>query len=146
MIRRLHHVGLVVPDIHAALARFAQLPGVLPGEPFEVPESRYLLAYVDLGNCMLELTQPLSADTVAGRLLAVNPAGGLNHLAFEVDELLATRDEFVAMGAIPMGPAAPRIDRSGTRVVVLDATDALGTLVELRQPFGTTAEGPLGDP
>lgn len=134
MIRRLHHVGLVVPDLRAALALYARIPGVSVGEPFEVPERRYLLAYVDFGNSLIELTQPMTGDSVAGRLLAANPRGGLNHLAFEVDEIAETRDQLLAQGATLMGSPEPVADRFGAKVVVLDATQTHGTLFELRQP------------
>jgi methylmalonyl-CoA/ethylmalonyl-CoA epimerase len=134
MIRRLHHVGLVVPDLRAALAAYARMPGTSVGEPFEIPERRYLLAYVDFGNALIELTQPLTADSVAGRLLAANPNGGLNHLAFEVDAIIEDRDRLVGEGATPMGSAEPATDRFGAKVVVLDARETHGTLFELRQP------------
>ena len=134
MIQRLHHVGLVVPDLGAALASYAKLPGVRVGEPFELTERRYRLAYVDLGNCLIELTQPLTPDSVAGRLLAANPQGALNHLAFEVDDVDEARTRLLDQGALPMGTGEAATDRFGARVVVVDATAPHGTLFELRQP------------
>lgn len=133
MIQRLHHVGLVVPDIRAAMARYSGLPGVTIGESFELPERHYLLAYVYVGNCLIELTQPVTSDSVAGRFLTANPNGGLNHLAFEVADLRSAQDSFLAQGAVVMGSDEPRQDRSGTLVLVLDAARSHGTLVELRQ-------------
>jgi methylmalonyl-CoA/ethylmalonyl-CoA epimerase len=133
MLRRLHHVGLVVPDIGARIEAYARLGAKRVGEPFEVPGRNFLLAYVDLGNTLIELQQPLSPDTVSGRFLAANPCGGFNHAAYEVDDVLATRDWLVGEGGTVMGPPEGRRDHTGALVVVVDATQSHGTLIELRE-------------
>jgi methylmalonyl-CoA/ethylmalonyl-CoA epimerase len=133
MLRRLHHIGLVVPDIAAARAAYARLGARLIGEAFEVAGRNFLLAYVDLGNVRIELQQPLSADTVSGRFLAKNPQGGINHTAYEVEDAAAMRDRLVAAGGSVLGPAEGRREADGTLVIVVDAKATHGTLIELRQ-------------
>ncbi len=133
MLKRLHHFGLVVPDIEAALASYDGLGGRRVREPFEVPGRGFLLAYVDIGNTMIELQQPLVPDNVSGRFLAAHPHGGINHTAYEVEDVLAARDWLTGLGGTVLGPPEGRRDDKGVLVVVVDATRSHGTLLELRQ-------------
>jgi methylmalonyl-CoA/ethylmalonyl-CoA epimerase len=133
VLKRLHHFGLVVPDIDAALDAYVKLGAVRVGEPFEVPGRNFLLTYVDLGNTKIELQQPLSPDIVSGRFLAQNPHGGINHTAYEVEDAFAARDWLVSLGGTILGPSEGRRDHDGVLVVVVDACKTHGTLLELRQ-------------
>jgi len=128
----LHHFGLVVPDMAAARHAW-QAQGYAVSEPVPMPERGFILAYVELGNARIELTQPTVADNASGRFLAANPQGGINHIAIEAADIDAARDGLVAQGAAVMGGPAARIDRDGVRLHVLDAMALLGTLVEIRE-------------
>ncbi|WP_085884255.1 VOC family protein [Oceanibacterium hippocampi] len=140
MSLRLHHVGLVVPDLAAALTAYRSIPGAQISEPFHVPVRNYRMAYVTLDNSLIELTQPLDDKSYAARFLALNPTGGLNHLAFEVENLEEARDSLLQQGARPFGSTEPAPDRDGTRIVVLDAAATHGTLVELREARPTAGD------
>jgi methylmalonyl-CoA/ethylmalonyl-CoA epimerase len=133
VLKRLHHIGLVVPDIAAAQRAYAGLGATPLGQPFEVPGRNFMLAYVDLGNTRIELQQPLSPDTVSGRFLAQNPEGGINHAAYEVDDAVTARDWLLEQGGSVLGPEAGRREPDGTLVIVVDAKATHGTLIELRQ-------------
>jgi methylmalonyl-CoA/ethylmalonyl-CoA epimerase len=133
MLKRLHHYGLVVPDIEAAIASYTGLGGRCVREPFEVVGRGFLLAHIDVGNTMIELQQPLVPDNVSGRYLAANPHGGINHAAYEVEDVEAARDWLIGLGGVVMGPPEGRVDQAGVRVIVVDATRTHGTLLELRQ-------------
>jgi methylmalonyl-CoA/ethylmalonyl-CoA epimerase len=131
MLNRLHHIGFVVSDIAAALARH----GAAGNPVVERPAPRYRIAYVDFGGTRFELVEPLSKDSIAGRFLTANPDGGMYHLAYEVDDLDAAARHLIAQGAVLLGDGKPRLEPDGTPILVLDARKSHATLIELRGPL-----------
>ena len=62
-----------------------------------------------------------------------NPSGGMHHLCYEVDDILAARDSLKASGARVLGDGNPKIGAHGKPVLFLHPKDFFGTLVELEQ-------------
>lgn len=89
MLKRLHHIGMAVPDLAAAMQAYREA-GHAVGEPFEIPGLPYRLTYVQTGGTQIELVEPVAAESTAGRYLQGNPQGGIYHLAYEVDSLTET--------------------------------------------------------
>jgi methylmalonyl-CoA/ethylmalonyl-CoA epimerase len=89
--------------------------------------------FVELANTKIELLEPLGDASPIARFLDDNPAGGIHHLCFEVDDILAARDRLMAEGARVLGNGEPRIGAHGKPVLFLHPKDFLGTLVELEQ-------------
>jgi len=73
-----------------------------------------------------------AASPIAG-FLARNPDGGVHHLCYEVDDILAARDRLLAAGARVIGDGEPKIGAHGKPVLFLHPKDFCGTLVELEQ-------------
>jgi methylmalonyl-CoA/ethylmalonyl-CoA epimerase len=69
---------------------------------------------------------------VAG-FLAKNPAGGIHHLCYEVDDIVKARDKLIAEGARVLGNGELKIGAHGKPVLFLHPKDFCGTLVELEQ-------------
>ncbi len=59
--------------------------------------------------------------------------GGIHHVCYEVEDLLAARDRLVAGGARVLGSGEPRIGAHGKPVLFLHPKDWDGTLIELEQ-------------
>lgn len=134
MLGKLHHIGLAVPNLEAAMKYYASLPGASVGPEFAIPGLPYRLAYVELGGTRLELVQPTETASTAGRYIERHPDGGVYHIAYEVQDVRASAAALVAQGAHIIGPSEPRMESDGHSVLVLDATKTHGTLMELRQP------------
>ena len=62
-----------------------------------------------------------------------NPAGGIHHMCYEVDDILAARDRLTAQGARVLGDGTPKIGAHGKPVLFLHPKDFDGCLVELEQ-------------
>ena len=62
-----------------------------------------------------------------------NPAGGIHHVCYEVDDILAARDRLKAEGARVLGDGTPKIGAHDKPVLFLHPKDFCGTLVELEQ-------------
>ena len=133
MLGRLNHVAIAVPDLTAASALYRETLGARVGEPQPLPEHGVTVVFIDTGNTKIELLEPLGADSPISAFLAKNPAGGMHHLCYEVDDILTARDRLKAEGARVLGDGEPRIGAHGKPVLFLHPKDFLGTLVELEQ-------------
>ncbi len=100
--------------------------------PQALPEHGVKVVFIDTGNTKIELLEPLGRARLS-RLLEKNPAGGMQHLCYEVDDIIAARDRLKAAGARVLGSGEPRIGAHGKPVLFLHPKDFLGTLVELEQ-------------
>ncbi len=89
--------------------------------------------FVELPNSKIELLEPLGEGSPITAFLERNPGGGIHHVCYEVDDILAARDRLVAQGARILGSGEPKIGAHGKPVLFLHPKDFLGTLVELEQ-------------
>lgn len=133
MIGRLNHVAIAVPDLAAASALYRGTLGAEVSEPLDLPEHGVTTVFVVLPNTKLELLYPLGEGSPIAGFLARNPAGGVHHLCYEVDDILAARDRLVAEGARVLGDGEPRTGAHGKPVLFLHPKDFCGTLIELEQ-------------
>ena len=133
MIGRLNHVAIAVPDLAAASALYRGTLGAEVSEPLDLPEHGVTTVFVALPNTKLELLHPLGEGSPIAGFLAKNPAGGIHHLCYEVDDILAARDRLVAEGARVLGDGEPRTGAHGKPVLFLHPKDFCGTLIELEQ-------------
>ena len=133
MLGRLNHVALVVPDLNAASAHYRDVLGARVSEPQSLPEHGVTVAFIDVGNTKIELLEPLGETSTILPFLAKNPTGGMHHVCYEVDDILAARDQLIAGGARVLGDGEPRIGAHGKPVLFLHPKDFFGTLVELEQ-------------
>jgi methylmalonyl-CoA/ethylmalonyl-CoA epimerase len=89
--------------------------------------------FVELPNTKIELMEPLGeASTIRG-FLEKNPSGGMHHMCYEVDDLIAARDRLIEQGARVLGDGNPKIGAHGKPVLFLHPKDFFGTLIELEQ-------------
>jgi methylmalonyl-CoA/ethylmalonyl-CoA epimerase len=133
MIGRLNHVAIAVPDLEAAAAQYRDTLGAKVGEPQDEPEHGVTVIFIDLPNTKIELLHPLGDDSPIAGFLEKNPAGGIHHVCYEVENILAARDRLKEAGARVLGDGEPRIGAHGKPVLFLHPKDFTGTLVELEQ-------------
>lgn len=133
MIGRLNHVALVVPDLSAAISLYQNALGAKISSPQPLPEHGVTVVFIDVGNTKIELLEPLGEDSTIRPFLAKNPSGGMHHVCYEVDDILAARDHLKAQGARVLGDGEPKIGAHGKPVLFLHPKDFMGTLVELEQ-------------
>ena len=133
MIGKLNHVAIVVPDIAAASALYRQALGARVSEPQALPSHGVTVVFVDLPNARIELLEPLGDTSPVRAFLERNPAGGMHHLCYEVDDIVAARDRLHAEGARVLGDGEPRLGAHDKPVLFLHPKDFCGTLIELEQ-------------
>ena len=133
MIGRLNHVAIVVPDLAAAAALYRDTLGATVSEPKDMPEHGVTTVFVELANTKIELLHPLGENSPIAPFLERNPSGGMHHLCYEVEDILAARDRLISRGARVLGGGEPRIGAHGKPVLFLHPKDFCGTLVELEE-------------
>ena len=133
MIGRLNHVAIVVPDLDTAATLYRDTLGAKGSAPAALPDHGVTTVFVDLDNTRIELLHPLGDDSPIGRFLKRHPDGGMHHVCYEVDDILAARDQLKAQGARVLGSGEPRTGAHGKPVLFLHPKDFCGTLVELEQ-------------
>jgi methylmalonyl-CoA/ethylmalonyl-CoA epimerase len=133
MIGRLNHVAVAVKDLEAASRTYRETLGAEVTAPVAQPEHGVTVVFVNLPNTKIEFLEPLGADSPITGFLTKNPEGGIHHLCYEVDDILAARDRLVREGARVLGTGEPKIGAHGKPVLFLHPKDFCGTLVELEQ-------------
>jgi methylmalonyl-CoA/ethylmalonyl-CoA epimerase len=133
MLGRLNHVAIAVPDLAAAAAVYRDTLGAKVTAPQALPEHGVTVVFVDLDNTKVELLEPLGENSPIAAFLQKNAAGGMHHICYEVDDIIAARDRLKAAGARVVGDGNPKIGAHGKPVLFLHPKDFVGTLVELEQ-------------
>jgi methylmalonyl-CoA/ethylmalonyl-CoA epimerase len=129
----LNHVAIAVPDLEAAAAQHRTVLGADVGAPQDEPDHGVTLVFITLPNTKIELLFPLGDDSPIRGFLDKNPAGGIHHICYEVEDILAARDKLKSEGARVLGSGEPKIGAHGKPVLFLHPKDFNGCLVELEQ-------------
>ena len=132
MIGKLNHVGVATPSIDASVAMYRDVLGATSiTEKWAMPEQGVWVCFVNLPNSQIELIEPYGDKSPIVAFLEKNPKGGQHHVCFEVEDIIAARDEMKAKGATVLGE--PRIGAHGTPVIFVHPKDMGGVLVELME-------------
>lgn len=133
MIGRLNHVAIAVPDLEAAAAKYRDTLGAKVNPPQDEPDHGVTVVFIELPNTKIELLYPLGEHSPIQGFLDKNPSGGIHHMCFEVEDILAARDTLKATGARVLGTGEPKIGAHGKPVLFLHPKDFNGCLIELEQ-------------
>ncbi|MEP6831655.1 MAG: methylmalonyl-CoA epimerase [Rhizomicrobium sp.] len=133
MIGKLNHVAVATSDLEKAMAVYRDMLGAKVSAPVPQPDHGVVTVFVELPGSKIELLAPLGDNSPIANFLARNPAGGVHHLCFEVDDILGARDRLLAQGARLASGAEPKIGAHGKPVLFLHPKDFIGTLIELEQ-------------
>ena len=133
MIGRLNHVAIAVRDLAAASALYAGTLGAKVSAPVPQPDHGVTVVFIDLPNTKIELLEPLGEASPIARFLEKNPDGGMHHICYEVDDIIAARDRLKQQGARVLGDGEPKTGAHGKPVLFLHPKDFCGTLVEIEQ-------------
>ena len=133
MIGKLNHVAIAVPNLEAAANQYRNLLGADVSEPLQLPDHGVVTVFVNLPNTKIELLHPFGENSPIAKFLEKNSDGGVHHICYEVEDILAARDRLVESGARVLGDGNPKIGAHGKPVLFLHPKDFNGTLVEIEQ-------------
>ena len=130
MIRRIHHVGIVVKRLETAYRFYRNTLGLPLLKEATLTDQGVRAALLAAGESEVELLEPLDPASGVGRFLA-SRGEGLHHLCFETD-VDRTLADLKGRG-VELIDAVPRPGLAG-RVAFLHPRACAGVLVELASP------------
>jgi methylmalonyl-CoA/ethylmalonyl-CoA epimerase len=133
MIGRLNHIAIAVPDLEAATGLYRDTLGAKVSLPQALPEHGVTVVFVELPNTKVELLEVLGDASPIKGFLDENPAGGIHHVCYEVEDILAAKAQLLVKGSRVLGDGQPKIGAHGKPVLFLHPKDFNGVLVELEQ-------------
>ena len=143
-LKKAVQIGIVVPNLEQSARILGELFGLGPFKFIEWPNrpgSKYWFrnheesikirqGFVQAGDLELELIQPVEGEQNAYRQFLNEHGGGIHHVLFEVDDMDAVIAALKPKG-VQVLQAGTGI-RPGTRWALLDTTELVGFLIELR--------------
>jgi methylmalonyl-CoA epimerase len=127
-VRGLHHIGVAVDDLDAAIERYRALFDATLEHRERVEEQGVEAASLHVGGSRVELLAPTGPDTPVGKFLAKR-GPGMHHVAFEVDDVAAELDRLKAEG-VQLIDETPRRGMFGLQVAFVHPEATGGVLAE----------------
>ncbi|MEP6977296.1 MAG: methylmalonyl-CoA epimerase [Thermoleophilia bacterium] len=127
--RGIHHLGVAVEDLDAALDTYRRFFGARLEHRETVSEQGVEAAVVLVGASRVELLASLGDDTPVGKFLA-NRGPGMHHVAYEVADVRQTIVELEHEGA-ELIDAEPRRGLFGLEVAFIHPDSLHGVLAEV---------------
>jgi len=135
MLRKIHHVGIVVRNLEDAYVFYRDILGLPVHKEAVVEDQGVKAALLTIGNSEIELLEPIT--TTGGVAKFLDRRGeGLHHVCFETDdveaELAATKSK-----GIEVIDQRPRPGLAGM-ICFLHPRAHHGVLIEYAQPFAAS--------
>lgn len=131
MIRKVHHVAVVVRSVDQALKFYRDALGLAVTESATVAEQGVKAVLLGLGEDEIELIEPLDPQSGVGRYLDKR-GEGVHHICFETDDIEEEMEKAQAAG-VRLIDTRPRRGLAG-RVCFMHPAATGGVLVELAEP------------
>jgi len=126
---KLHHVGVAVDDLDAAIELYRAAFGAEVTHRASSEKDGLAAAFIRAGESEIELLQALREDTPVGKFVA-RRGPGLHHIAVSVPDIDRAIVEARAQG-LDMIDEVPRVGLHGTRIAFIQPKSVRGVLTEL---------------
>jgi len=135
MIKKIDHLGIAVKSLDEAVAYYEKALGLKCEHREEVASQKVRTAFFSVGDLHIELLEPTSPDSPIAKFLEKNPAGGIHHVAFRTDNVVAQLAQASAAG-VKLIHDKP-FDGAGNKLVAfLHPKSTFGVLTEFCMPKG----------
>jgi len=135
MIKRVHHIGIVVQDLASGYAFWRDTLGLSVTREAEVKDQGVKAALLACGSIEIELLEPTGPESAVGRFLK-SSGEGLHHLCFESDDVSRDVKRFDGTG-VDMIDARPRKGLAGM-IAFIHPRACAGILIEVATPIEKT--------
>jgi methylmalonyl-CoA/ethylmalonyl-CoA epimerase len=132
VLKKIHHVGVVVPNLEQGLKFWRETLGLHFTKSATIEEQGVRAALLKVGESEIELLEPINPDGGVGKFLA-RRGGGLHHVCLETDDVERELDAARAK-QIPLIDQKPRVGLAGM-ICFLHPKATRGVLVEYAQPM-----------
>jgi methylmalonyl-CoA/ethylmalonyl-CoA epimerase len=131
MIKKIDHIAIAVKDLEAEIARYRDVLGLEFLGKEVVPEQKVTVAFFKVGDVLIELLEPLSADSPVSAFIE-KKGGGLHHIALEVDDIQAAIRRLQEKN-VQMLDREPRSGAHNARIAFAHPKSFSGVLFEIKQ-------------
>jgi len=134
MIKKIDHIAIAVPSIEEARGYYENVLGLKLDHIEEVAEQKVKTAFFNVGGVWIELLEPTTEDSTVAKWLANNNGkGGLHHIAYESDNVVAELSAAESKG-VALIDKAPRKGAGNMNIGFLHPKSTGGALTEFCTP------------
>ncbi len=133
MITKIDHLGIAVQSLDQAVPYYEKALGLKCERREEVASQKVRTAFFSVGDVHLELLEPTGPESPIAKYLEKNPAGGIHHIAFSVDDVESQLRQASGAG-VKLIHEKPFDGAGGKRVAFLHPKSTFGVLTELCMP------------
>ena len=131
MLKKIHHVGIVVRNLEEAYAFYRDILGLHVHKEATVEDQGVRAALLTIGNSEIELLEPINENGGVAKFLEKR-GEGLHHICFETDDVGAELEATKQKG-IAVIDQKPRVGLAGM-ICFLHPKANHGVLIEYAQP------------
>ncbi len=130
MITHLNHIGVAVKSLDPIRAMCTSVFQVPIPEPHATDDFNSI--WIPLGNSVVEFMEPIVPDGIVATFLAKR-GEGIHHLCYEVPDIDAEIERYVAQGLKLVQPGIKKEINPGWRTAFFHPSTTHGVLIELLQ-------------
>lgn len=130
-MRKLHHVGIVAPDMEAVLKVWRDLLDLPVTKTERNDEEEVEIVFLGAGEGAIEVMVPTTEDSGIAKFMAKRGAGS-HHVCVEVDDIEAVMAK-LAQNGVEMINERPRKRHDGTLYAFTHPKSTFGVMIELYQ-------------
>lgn len=132
MVLKLDHIGIAVENLEEALEFWRDVLGLELQGTETVDEQKVKVAFLPVGDTEVELLESTTEDGPIAKFIERNGGGGIQHLAFKVDNIEEAIEEMKRRG-LRMIDEAPRYGAGGAKIAFVHPKSSHRVLVELSE-------------
>ncbi len=126
---KLHHIGIAVRNINNLLKFYSELCSNTEVHIEEVHQDGVKIAFIQVGESMIELLEPLAPSSPVHKFLEKR-GEGMHHVAIEVEDV-ESHLKRLKMNGIQLIDENPRRGSEGLLVAFIHPKSTGGVLIEL---------------
>ncbi len=131
-ISHIEHVGIAVTSLEQAIPFYERLLNTKCYKIEEVEDQHVRTGFLKIGEVKIELLEATSDESAIAKYIAKNGGrGGIQHIAFAVEDGLQKALDEVQANGDRVIDAAPRGGADGLQIAFLHPKSTCGALVEL---------------
>ena len=128
-MKKVDHIGIAVKNLSAALPYYIDTLGLKLLGIEEVSSQKVKVAFIDAGNCKIELLEPIGEEGAIAKFLEKR-GEGIHHIAFGVTDIRTRMEELKEKG-VQLLQEEPKPGAGGAEVAFLHPKSSFGVLYEL---------------
>ncbi|MDE5923701.1 MAG: methylmalonyl-CoA epimerase [Muribaculaceae bacterium] len=131
-ISHIEHIGIAVPNLDEAIKYYESVLGLKCYKKEVVEDQKVTTAFIQVGDVKIELLEATSPDSTIAKFIEKNGGrGGMNHIAFAVEDGVANALAECEEKGVKLIDKAPRGGADGLQIAVLHPKSTEAVLTEL---------------